>query len=203
MNPVYWISQRLFRTLGRAFFDLQVIGLDNASFHGPALIASNHVSYLDPPLIGSVLPEAIHFLARKSLARTSIMAWLFRHWCVILVDRDKPDPSTLKSIFRALEAGRKVIVFPEGTRSPDGQLQGGEPGIGMMIARAGVPVLPARISGAHEALPRDRKFPRRARITVAFGEPWVCDAASFGKGKEAYQAISDEVMERIKVLPTG
>jgi 1-acyl-sn-glycerol-3-phosphate acyltransferase len=201
MNLVYWISQRIFRNLGRAFFDLTVLGADNADFDGPALIAANHVSYVDPPLIGSVMREPIHFMARKSLVKHALVGWLFRNWQVILVDRDKPDPSTLKAIFRALEAGGKVIVFPEGTRSLDGQIQSAEAGIGMMVSRAKVPVLPVRIFGAHEALPRDRMLPRRAKIVVSFGKPFECKPEDFGKGKEAYQKIADEIMERIKALP--
>jgi 1-acyl-sn-glycerol-3-phosphate acyltransferase len=204
MNLVYWLGQRFFRYTARGLFDLTIIGADNARFAGAALIASNHVSYLDPPFIGAALEEDIYYLARKSLARYAFVAWLFRHWQVIPVDRDKPDPSSLKSIFQRLEEGKKVIIFPEGTRSKDGQLQRGEPGVGMMIARSKVPVLPVRIFGAYEALPRDKKLPQPVKITISIGKPWLYDPSLHGvKGKEAYQLIADEVMQRIAELPSS
>jgi 1-acyl-sn-glycerol-3-phosphate acyltransferase len=203
MNLVYWLTQRVFRYTARGFFDFTVLGADNArNLNGPALIASNHVSYLDPPLVGAALDEDCYFLARKSLASNTVITWLFKHWQIILLDRDKPDPSTLKTIFQRLEEGKKVIVFPEGTRSIDGAPLKGEPGVGMMVARAKVPVLPVRIFGAHEALPRDRKCPHFTRITISIGKPWYCDPSSYGvKGKETYQLIANDVMQRISELP--
>ncbi len=201
MNPIYWLGHCFFRGIARAFFDHQVIGVENARIPGAALIASNHVSFLDPPFVGACLDEDIWFLARKSLMRTRFTHWLLTHWQCIPVDRDKPDPSTIKNIFRRLSQGKKVIVFPEGTRSPDGTLQPGEPGVGMMIAKARVPVIPARIFGAFEALPRDKKLPQPARITVAFGKPWIYREEDFpDAGRDRYQRIADEIMSRIADL---
>ena len=202
MNLVYWLGHRFFRELSRAFFDFKVVGHENLDLDGPALIASNHVSYLDPPFIGAAFDEDIYFLARKSLMRFAWSEWLLNRWQCIPVDRDKPDPSTIKAIFRRLKEGRKVIVFPEGTRSLTGALQGGEPGVGMMIAKSGVPVIPVRIFGAFEAMPRDKKLPQPSRITVSVGKPWLYSPEDFkDAGQERYQLISDEVMRRIGELP--
>ena len=202
MNPVYWLGHRFFREFSRAFFDFKVVGCENLSLAGPALIASNHVSYLDPPFIGAAFDEDIHFLARKSLMRFGWSNWLLNHWQCIPVDRDKPDPSTIKAIFRRLQEGKKVIVFPEGTRSLDGLLQPGEPGVGMMIAKSGVPVIPVRIFGAFEAMPRDKKLPQPGRITVSVGKPWQYSPDQFpDAGKSLYRLISNEVMRRIGELP--
>lgn len=201
MSPVYWLGHRFFREISRAFFDFTVIGKENLKVEGPALIASNHVSYLDPPFIGAAFDEDIFFLARKSLMRFGWSKWLLEHWQCIPVDRDKPDPSTIKAMFRRLKEGRKVIVFPEGTRSEDGGLQPGEPGVGMMIAKSGVPVIPVRIFGAFEALPRDKKLPQPARIVVSVGKAWRYSDEDFpNAGKDLYQKISDEVMRRIGEL---
>jgi 1-acyl-sn-glycerol-3-phosphate acyltransferase len=201
VNPIYWLFHSLLRETAKAFFDFTVIGSENARFPGPALIACNHVSYLAPLLVGAALDEDIYYFARRSLFRFRITAWLFKHWQVIPIDRDKPEPSSMKSIFQRLTEGKKLILFPEGTRSPDGQLQRGEPGIGMMIARSKVPVLPVRVFGTYEALPRDKKFFRRTRITISIGRPWQCDLSEYStKGKETYQLISDEVMQRISEL---
>jgi 1-acyl-sn-glycerol-3-phosphate acyltransferase len=202
MNLVYWLGHCLFRELSRGFFGLTVVGAENLKVEGAALIASNHVSYVDPPFIGSVFDEDIYFLARKTLFRFPWSNWLLTRWQAIPVDRDKPDPSSIKAIFKRLKEGKKVIIFPEGTRSPDGSLQPGEPGVGMIIARARVPVIPIRIIGAHEAMPRDKKLPQPARITVAVGKPWIIDTASLShlSKEELYRHISDEVMRRIAEL---
>jgi 1-acyl-sn-glycerol-3-phosphate acyltransferase len=204
MNPVYWLGHLLFRELSRGFFGLNVVGAENLKLAGPALIASNHVSYLDPPFVGSTFDEDIYFLARKSLFRYPFTKWLLTHWQAIPVDRDRPDPGSIKMIFRRLKEGKKVIIFPEGTRSLDGGLLPGEPGVGMMIAKAQVPVIPVRIFGAFEALPRDKKLPQPVRITVSVGNPWQYRPADFpNAGKELYQQISDEVMRQISELQSS
>ena len=201
MNTVYWIGHRFFRELSRGFFGLEAHGLEHVRFAGPALLASNHVSYLDPPFIGASLEEDIIFFARKSLFRFKFSNWLLTRWQSIPVDRDRPDPGSLKTVFRRLKEGKKVLIFPEGTRSPDGSLQPGEPGVGMLIAKAQVPVVPVRIFGAFEALSRDHKLPRPATIRIVYGEPWLCDLSSFKTdGKAAYQEIANEVMRRIGEL---
>jgi 1-acyl-sn-glycerol-3-phosphate acyltransferase len=202
MNLVYWLGHCLFRELSRGFFGMTVVGAENLKVEGAALIASNHVSYVDPPFIGSVFDEDIYFLARKTLFRFPWSNWLLTRWQAIAVDRDKPDPSSIKMIFKRLKEGKKVIIFPEGTRSPNGSLQPGEPGVGMIISRAHVPVIPIRIIGAHEAMPRDKKLPQPARITVAVGKPWIIDTAALShlSKDELYRHISDEVMRRIAEL---
>ncbi len=201
MNAVYWLGHRFFRELSRGFFGLQAHGLENISFKGPALIASNHVSYLDPPFIGAALDEDIIFFARKSLFRFTFSNWLLTRWQSIPVDRDRPDPGSMKAVFRKLKEGKKVLIFPEGTRSPDGNLQPGEPGVGLLIAKANVPVVPVRIFGAHEALPRDKTLPQPATIRVVFGKPWTCDLSHYpADNKLAYQKIADDVMQLISDL---
>lgn len=201
MNAIYWLGHVVFREISRGFYGLTVVGAENLKIEGPALIASNHVSYLDPPFIGSAFDEDIYFLARKTLFRFPWSNWLLNKWQSIPVDRDKPDPGSIKAIFRRLKEGKKVIIFPEGTRSPDGGLQPGEPGVGMLIAKARVPVIPIRIIGAHEAMPRDKTLPQPARITVAVGKPWFYNPEDFANsGKDLYQRISDEVMRHISEL---
>jgi 1-acyl-sn-glycerol-3-phosphate acyltransferase len=85
MNAIYWTGQRFFREVSRAFFDFTVLGREHMEIPGPAIIASNHVSYLDPPFIGAAFDEDIYFLARKSLSRFAVTRWLFKHWQVIPV----------------------------------------------------------------------------------------------------------------------
>ncbi len=201
MNFSYWLGYRFFRELARGLFDFRVIGGEKLHFSGPALIASNHVSFLDPPFVGQAFDEAIHYFARKSLFDHPLVGKVLRSWQTIPIDRDKPDASSLKATIRLLRAGKKVLIFPEGTRSSDDKLQPAEAGVGLFIAKAGAPVLPVRIFGTHEAYPRGVKTLRPARVTLVVGDLWQPDLAAYPQtGKELYQTLADEVMQRIAGL---
>lgn len=198
MHFTYWLGYILFRAFARGFFDFRVVGAENLNFKGPALIASNHVSFLDPPFIGQAFDEALYFFARKSLFDHPIAGWILREWQTIPIDRDKPDASSLKATIRLLKSGKKVLIFPEGTRSPDDQLQKAEAGVGLFIAKTGAPVLPVRIFGSYGAFPRGAKFPRPVQITLVVGQLYQPDIQGQAhKGRDLYQALADDVMERI------
>ncbi len=203
MTPSYAIAKVLFRELARGFYDFRVVNEAGLHFDGPALICSNHVSFLDPPFIGQAFPGAIHYFARKSLFNNPVAGAILRSWQSIPIDRDKPDPSSLKTTIRLLKNGGRVLMFPEGTRSFDDCLQPAEPGAGLFIAKAAVPVLPVRIHGTFEALSRHHKLPRPAHITLVVGELWRpdLDALKHLALKEKYQTLADEVMARIAALP--
>lgn len=198
---VYWIGRQFFIECAHGFFDYRVVGADHLKGLGPCLIVSNHVSYFDPPLIGIAFEESIHFLARKTLFRNPVIGWLFRKWQAVPVDQDRPDPGSLKTMIRLLRQGRKVIVFPEGSRSLDGGLGPAQAGIGLILAKVGVPVLPVRIFGAYEALPRHRKLPQPSSITLAIGKPWQIDLTAYPEtGKDLYQRLANESMAQIAEL---
>jgi 1-acyl-sn-glycerol-3-phosphate acyltransferase len=198
MRFTYWIGHCFFRAMARGFFDFRVIGSERLQLAGPALIASNHVSFLDPPFVGQAFDEALYFFARKTLFDHPFAGWVLREWQTIPIDREKPDASSLKATIRLLKSGKKVLIFPEGTRSPDGRLQKAEAGVGLFIAKSGVPVLPVRIFGTHEAFPRGAKLPRPAQITLVVGEPYRPDlTAHRDQGRDLYQALADDVMDRI------
>lgn len=201
MNLSYWLGYRFFRELARGLFDFQTIGAEKLRFSGPALIACNHVSFLDPPFVGQAFDEAIHYFARKTLFDHPLAGAILRSWQTIPIDRDKPDASSLKATIRLLREGKQVLIFPEGTRSPDGRLQPAEAGVGLFIAKAGAPVLPVRIFGSYDAYPRGAKTLRPARITLVVGDLWQPDLKSYSQtGKDLYQALADEVMQRIASL---
>jgi 1-acyl-sn-glycerol-3-phosphate acyltransferase len=201
MNFSYWLGKRLFHEVARGLFDIRIIGEEKMNFAGPGLIASNHDSFLDPPFVGQAFDEAIHYFARKSLFDHPLVGKVLRSWQAIPIDRDKPDASSLKATIRLLRAGKKVLMFPEGTRSLDGKLQPAEAGVGLFVAKGGAPVLPVRIFGTHEAYPRGAKTFRPARITLVVGDLWQPDLESYSQtGKELYQVLADEVMQRIGEL---
>lgn len=201
MNLSYWLGHRTFREITRGFYDFHIVGAEKMRFAGPALIASNHISFLDPPFIGQAFDEVVHSFARKTLFNHPLMGALLRSWHVLAVDLEKPDTSALKTTIRLLRTGEKVLIFPEGTRSPDGKLQAAEAGVGLFIAKSQAPVLPIRLFGTFEAYPRGAKTLRPARVTLVIGDLWQPDLASYPQsGKELYQTLANEVMRRISEL---
>jgi 1-acyl-sn-glycerol-3-phosphate acyltransferase len=143
----------------------------------------------------------MHFLARKSLFKGPA-TWVYRQWNSVPVDQEKPDMSSLKTIIRLLKEGNRVLVFPEGARTTDGQLGEAQPGVGLIAVKAGVPIQPIRIRGAREALPRGQARIRFARIEVHIGEPIVLSHSDLeaAKGKEGYKIIADRLMGAIADL---
>jgi len=201
MNFSYWFGHRVFRELALGLFDYRVVGAEKLQFSGPAIIACNHVSFLDPPLVGIAFDEMVYSFARKTLFNHPLAAKILRSWQVLAVDRDKPDAASLKNIIRLLRDGNKVIMFPEGTRSYDGVPQSAEAGVGLFIAKSKAPVLPVRLFGTYEAYPRGAKSLRPAKITLVVGDLWQPDLKSYAESsKELYQILADEVMHRITEL---
>jgi 1-acyl-sn-glycerol-3-phosphate acyltransferase len=203
MTLSYAIGKQLFSELAHGLFDFRIVNESGLHFDGPALICSNHASFLDPPFIGQAFPDAIHFFARKTLFNNPLVGKVLRSWQSIPIDRDKPDPSSLKTTIRLLKSGGRVLMFPEGTRTFDGNLLPAEPGVGLFIAKAAAPVLPVRIHGTFEALSRNHQFPRPTSITLVVGELYKPDLASLSHlpAKDLYKHLADEVMARIAALP--
>jgi len=192
--------------LSRLVFDLiyraEAFGLEHTRFPGGAILAANHVSFLDPPLIGSRLREPIYYLARKSLMGNRFAAWLLPRIHSIPVDQEKSDLTSLRESLRVVREGKKLLLFPEGSRSFDGNLQPPLRGVGLLIAKSGVPVIPVRVFGAHEVFPRGTKFPRlHGKLRVVFGEPIRFSAEELAtKGKGGTLEVAEQVMEAIGQL---
>ena len=202
MNLSYRIGRRTFREMAHALYDFRVINEERLHFPGGALVAANHASFFDPPMIGQAFDEALHFFARKTLFSNPIAGGILRSWQAIPIDRDRPDTASLKATIRILRNGGKVLIFPEGTRTRDGKLQPAEAGPGLFIAKADVPVLPIRIFGTFEAYPRSVIFPRPASVTMVVGERYVpdLDSRKHLSSRDLYQSLADELMERIGAL---
>lgn len=201
MNPYYWFCYHLIKLAGRIFFRLRVLHRERMINHGPVIMASNHESYLDPPLVGSVADRAIFFLARKTLLDGRFFGWLLPKLNVIPVDQEGNDRSALKALIRILRAGEGTLVFPEGERTKDGRLQPALPGLGFVIAKTLAPVVPMRIFGARQAWPRGSTRVRPGRITVVVGEPIHFTAADLQPpGKDLYLRLSQRVMDAIAAL---
>lgn len=201
MNIPYWLGRIVFSELARGLFDYQVVGAEKLKFTGPAIIACNHVSFLDPPFVNIAFEEVVHSFARKTLFDNPIAGMILRSWEVQGVDRDKPDAASLKATIRLLRDGKKVLMFPEGTRSHDGVPKSAEAGVGLFIAKSKAPVLPVRLFGTYEAYPRDAKTLRPAKVTLVVGDLWQPDLKNYSEsGRDLYQSLADEVMRRIMEL---
>jgi 1-acyl-sn-glycerol-3-phosphate acyltransferase len=200
MTPLYGFCHYVLRLGYDMFFRGDVRGTENLPKTGPFLIAGNHASHLDPPMIGVHVPRQMSFFARKTLWNGRVASWWLDGVGTIPVDRDGgQDVGALKRVLRALAAGRVMILFPEGTRSPDGHLQPAKPGVGFIVCKTQVPVVPARIFGSFEAFGKGAKVPTFGTpLDVVFGpplSPGEYDEPS--AGKERYQIASQRIMAAI------
>jgi 1-acyl-sn-glycerol-3-phosphate acyltransferase len=201
MNSYYWIGYHLSRLIGRLFFRFRVIHRERMIQAGPVILAMNHQSYLDPPFAGTACDRAIYFLAKRALIDVPVLGWLLPKLNVIPVNQEGIDRSALKALIRVLKSGKAALVFPEGARTLDGDLQAAQPGLGLVIAKTLAPVVPMRIFGAHEALPRGGGSLHFVPITIVVGEPIFFTAADLGSpGKDLYGRLSQRVMDAIAAL---
>ena len=201
MNVYYWLGYNFSRLAGRFFFRLRVIHRERMVQSGPVILAMNHQSYLDPPLAGITCDRAIYFLARRTLMDVPLLGWLLPKLNVIPVNQEGIDRSALKALIRVLKSGNAALVFPEGARTLDGDLQPAQPGLGLVIAKTLAPVVPMRIFGAHEALPRGGGGLHIVPITIVIGEPIFFTAADLeSPGKDLYGRLSERVMDAITLL---
>jgi 1-acyl-sn-glycerol-3-phosphate acyltransferase len=200
MTPIYRIVQAVSSVAIHLGFRLRVCGRENLIEEGPAILASNHVSYLDPPLVAVSCRNEIHFLARKTLFEKPVLGPLIANLNAFPVDRDRGDVAAVRAVLQLLKSGKRVLVFPEGTRSRDGNLQPARAGVGLIIAKSLAPVVPIRIFGSYAALPRSGGI-RFVQITVVVGRPLLFTKQDVGTGERSvYQELSDRVMAAITAL---
>ncbi|MEX1045061.1 MAG: lysophospholipid acyltransferase family protein [Chthoniobacterales bacterium] len=194
----YLLGYSLSKALAKTFFHYRVVGAENMIEEGPCIIAANHCSNLDPPLVGVACQRAIHYLAKKSLLDWPVLGPIFPELNVIPVDQKNADRSALMGAIRVVKNGGAVLIFPEGSRSPDGKLQPAQPGLGMIAAKTGAPVVPVRVSGSFEAFPRGRHWPCMYSIEVAIGAPLHFSPDG---GRNGYQEASEAVLKAVAALP--
>jgi 1-acyl-sn-glycerol-3-phosphate acyltransferase len=170
---VYAGLKRVLPPLLRHFFAFRVTGLEHLPAQGPYIVAANHANYLDGVVLGAALPRKIRFLVMPRVYRaTPLHPYFHDHVGSIPVSLARPDPGAIRRALRVLEEGGVVGIFPEGPFSRHGTLVRGQPGVALVALRAGVPVVPAAISGTFRALAARRFFlPRRVPLSVRFGKP--------------------------------
>lgn len=197
---LYGALKSLAMALMRVAFRLEISGREHVPPAGPLLLVSNHVSLLDPPVVGGAAPRELYFLAKEELFGIPLFGRLIRALNARPVKRDGSDSRTLKTALRLLAEGRALLIFPEGTRGVEGRLGEGKPGAGMLAVMSGAPVVPVYVSGSGRALPAGRSVPRPAKVRVRFGPALHFKATDDEARKERYREASREMMRAIAQL---
>jgi 1-acyl-sn-glycerol-3-phosphate acyltransferase len=199
MEPVYGFFYGLCWVFYQMFFRGDVTGLENLPEKGGYIVAANHASHLDPPIVGLFLPRQVSFFARKTLWKPGIASWWLTAVGTIPVDRDGGTSlDAIKRVLHTLSSDRVVIVFPEGTRSPTGELQKPRPGVGLIACKAHVPVVPARVFGSFEAFGKDGRLRLGSPVSVAYGPPLTpADYDHPEDGRERYAQTAARIMDAI------
>jgi len=200
----YHFVVRFSSGVAKVFFRFRILHRERMIETGPVILAMNHQSYLDPTLAASVSNRVVFALARKSLLDHSFWRWLLLKCNVIPIDHNGHDYAALKRVICLLREGKAALIFPEGTRCIDGNLQPPQPGLGFVIAKTLAPVVPMRIFGAHEAWPRGSSKISLRPITIVVGHPIFFSSNDIRTlNRRTYQQLSDRVMEEIRNLTTG
>jgi 1-acyl-sn-glycerol-3-phosphate acyltransferase len=203
---LYRTSRWVLLALFKLFHRLRVQGSHHVPQTGGCLLASNHASFMDPPALSCAIKHrVVRFMARDTLFKEGLRSWFMHGVAAFPISRERGDVGALKKCIQLLKGGDCVGIFPEGTRTRDGELGPVKPGIGFLIMAAGVPVVPAYIDGTFAAFPRGASRPKLAPIRIHFGPPIQPEELEvFGKGRDSYEKVAHLVMERIRALkPTS
>lgn len=190
MRPIgqrasYVVMRQVFRLMGVFFFGVRCTGRENFPEEGGALVCANHQSHLDPPLVGMMSNRRMNYLAKKDLFLRQPLKWVIEHLDAIPIDRSGMGLGGIKETIRRLRRGEMVLIFPEGQRTFDGEMNHLMPGFCALARRTGAPLVPVGFDGAFEAFPRGTHFPRPARIRMVVGKPFR---------QSEYQHLSDDDM---------
>ena len=187
--------------IGKIYFRLSSSGQEYIPKEGAVILATSHRSFVDPPMVAGMCPRQIYFMARHDLFEISVFGEMIRRLHAYPVHRGEFDRHAIKLTFDILKDGQVVMIFPEGTRTPDGKLQPAFAGVGLIVHKAKVPVVPCYLEGSYESFPRHVKFPPPGKITVRYGP--VIDFSHYYSqpgSKEIYQTIATEIMTHISQL---
>lgn len=185
-------------TITRLAGGCDIHGRENVPTTG-CLVAANHVSFLDPPMMSYALPRYTYFMAKRELFEIPVLGWWIRVALAFPVEMDSPDRTAIRYAVDLLKRGECLTVFPEAGRSPDGTLQAAQLGVAFIARAAGVPIVPCAIIGIDKVLPLEAKFFHRGHTRVMFGEPIDPMPVFTGNpGKEGLQMATDMVMESIR-----
>ena len=201
-DVIFQATRCLFIVLLKILANFRVYGRKNLPKNGPFIVASNHVSYVDPGVVAIACDGCrISFMAKRELCESRTWNWWFNAMDSIPADRTSRNFRSLKIAMKKLKNGGIVGIFPEGTRSLDGELKNAEPGIGLLAEKSGAPIIPIYLEGTSDVLPRGARFLRMHPIVARIGKAVNLDEAkSIHEKKARYYHIGEKVMQAIKSL---
>lgn len=196
---VYHCSRQFLRGAFWLMGGLELHGMEKVPPDGPLIVACSHQSHLDPMILGAAFDRDLHFLARRSLFKNPLFAWLIRNNQAFPLDREGDIREALRAFGEFLDKGCAVVMFPEGTRSPDGILQDMKPGVGMLAVRNLAPVLPVYIWGSYQSWPRGTGHPRRHHLKAIIEKP-IIPSPDRSRRKEEQERITLEIGRVLRSL---
>lgn len=174
---------------------------NKSPYKGGALLAANHASFLDPPIVSAFWKQEVHFLASEYLFKIPLFSSLIRYLNSHPVQRGQADIHSIKTICQLLREGKKVVIFPEGTRSFDGKLQPIKSGAALMASKAQAAIIPIYIHGTHAIWGRKRKFPKLwGKAAIVFSKPILWQEFAHLERKEAQQALTHKLQQKLQEL---
>jgi len=203
MYFIGWLGSLLYATLYHRY---RVYGRRHCPPAGRgAVLAANHASYVDPTLIGIAFWHRIWYLARTTLfERSRLIRWVLLNISAIPVSRERLDLSTLRSLQQLCARGQQIVIFPEGTRTPDGALHAAHAGVGLLADALKVDIVPVYLHGTYTAFPRHSAWPRPKQVVACFGPPLPIAAYhALPRGRARYERIAKDIMDAIAKLQTG
>ena len=199
----YAFLRGLMRLLTRTYLAglFTVSGIENVPRNGALIICANHSATLDPPLVPGFVPRSDTWsMAKSEYFRSPVVRFLFKHYHAFPVVRHSADRAALRRSFDLLKAGQALIIYPEGTRVEAGVLATPEPGAGFIAQKAACPVLPVALSGTRECFPKGARWPRRTRVTIAFGKPFFALQKRPDGTRVSHEEASEAIMVAIAEL---
>ncbi|MBI1389067.1 MAG: 1-acylglycerol-3-phosphate O-acyltransferase [bacterium] len=170
MDVYYRVQWCVYRWFCKIYFRLEEHGVEHVPDEGPVLLASNHASHLDPLIVALSIRRQLSTLAKKELFKIPVLNWWIRSVGTYPVDRGGGDAKAMKVAINLLKQGKTLLIFPEGTRSADGNLQSFYEGLAWLSLKTGAPIVPFIIEGSYRAMPRKRYWPMPAKIRTEAGE---------------------------------
>jgi 1-acyl-sn-glycerol-3-phosphate acyltransferase len=191
--------------LARVLFGARIEGVEHIPRTGPFILVSNHCSNLDPPIlgwaIGNQVSRVVHFMSKVEMRSWPVIGWLASKSGVIFVRRGEADRAAQRLALGALAEGRPLAIFPEGTRSRDGNLKSGKSGAAFLAMRSGAPLLPVGIAGTQRIFPGRSRFPHPTRVVIRIGQPFSLPHVPDGRLDRAALADgTDRILEEIERL---
>ena len=191
---IYFFTYFFTKIISFIFFPRTVKGWEHVPSKGPYILASNHVSNLDPPILGISTPRRLHFMAKAELFKNPLLGWWLKKLWAFPIRRGEGDFGALKLALKYLQDGDPVLVFPEGTRRSGARSTKIPPGSGFLAIKSGVPVIPVRVEGSQRVMPPGSKCFKRHMVTVTYGKPF------FLKDYSSYEEASKHILDKIDQL---